>query len=538
MRIDKVYIEQFKNLNQFNIDLDETKMQTVLLGENAAGKSNFLEALVIIFRDLEKGATSYFNYEIIYQCKNKYLKAVGGPSVKGGFNIYQGFNNKEDKIEYSEKPISKAIFSNDKFEYLPRYVFAYYSGVSNRLIEHFDYHQKKFASDLLKGVDRPLRPLFYAQLIHSHFVLLAFYSFTKPEINIFLEEYLDIIGLESILFVFKKPSWKRNNDVWDFWGADGVVREFLDELFEASMAPITFSENVRIDFRRTQKEDHLYLYISNQEKLQKLAEKYNDNAEFFKRLESTYISELIKEVRVKVKKKHVNGDITFKELSEGEQQLLTVLGLLRFTKEEESLILLDEPDTHLNPLWKWKYMNLLEDIVREAKPVNEETSQIIMTTHDPLVIGGLTKEEIRIFYTEKGKDQEGKDIMFVKTMPPDFDPKGLGVAGILTSEFFKLPSTLDEKTLEVLNRRNKLISKQDKNELTDTEKSELNQIFQYLNSLGINTTDRDPLYQKFIVAISNLDEFKKEDYTPDDLKKQNEIAIQILEELLNEEKGK
>jgi predicted ATPase len=362
---------------------------------------------------------------------------------------------------------------------------------------------------------------------------MAFYAFVKPSVNKFLEEYLDIIGLESILFVIKKPNWARNNDVHDFWGAEGVVREFLDDLYDAAMAPIVTTENIRIDFRKNQREEHFFLFISNQEKLGRIAAKYGNNAEFFKRLESTYISDVILEVRVKVKKRHVNGDITFKELSEGEQQLLTVLGLLRFTKEEESLILLDEPDTHLNPLWKWKYMNLLEEVVQ--KP---ETSQIIMTTHDPLVIGGLTKEEIRIFYTEKAKDEDDKEIMLVKTMVPDFDPKGLGVAGILTSEFFKLPSTLDERTLEVLDRRNELISKQDKKELTDAEMSELNQIFQYLNSLGINTTDRDPLYQKFIVAISQRDEFKKEDYSPQDLKKQNDIALQILEELLNEEKGK
>src|SRR5690606_13448749 len=132
-------------------------------------------------------------------------------------------------------------------------------------------------------------------------------------------------------------------------------------------------------------QEHLYLYISNQEKLQKIAKKYGNNAVFFKSLESTYISDLIQEVRVKVKKKNVNGEVTFKELSEGEQQLLTVLGLLRFTKEEESLILLDEPDTHLNPIWKSKYMNLLYEIVRESKPKEKETSQILMTTHDPLV---------------------------------------------------------------------------------------------------------------------------------------------------------
>ncbi|GAB3224212.1 AAA family ATPase [Spirosoma arcticum] len=48
MRIDKVYIEDFKNLQKFCIDLDRNQMNTVLLGENATGKSNFIEAIVLI----------------------------------------------------------------------------------------------------------------------------------------------------------------------------------------------------------------------------------------------------------------------------------------------------------------------------------------------------------------------------------------------------------------------------------------------------------------------------------------------------------
>ena len=67
---------------------------------------------------------------------------------------------------------------------------------------------------------------------------------------------------------------------------------------------------------------------------------------------------------------------------------------------------------------------------------------------------------------------------------------------------------------------------------------ELNEIFQNLNSLGINTTDRDPLYQKFIVAISERDEFKKENYTAEDLKEQNDIALETLNELLKEQDEK
>ena len=534
MRIDKVYIEKFKNLHQFSIDLDETKMQTVLLGENAAGKSNFLEALVIIFRDLDIEVQTSFNYTIEYKCKGNLIKVNGGPGVKNIYGLFIG-EKKGDKIVYSTI-VSKGEVKKNKEKYLPRYVFAYYSGVSNRLIEHFDFHQKKFARDLLKGVDRPMRPLFYAQLIHSHFVLMAFYSFTKPEINKFLKEYLNIIGLESILFVFKKPSWSRNNDVLDFWGADGVVREFLDDLYDASMAPITVSETVRVDFRRNQKEEHLYLYISNQEKLQRLAEKYGDNAEFFKRLESTYISELIMEVRVKVKKRHVNGDITFKELSEGEQQLLTVLGLLRFTKEEESLILLDEPDTHLNPLWKWEYMKLLHEIVRDSKPEEKETSHIIMTTHDPLVIGGLTKEEIRIFYNEKTIDENKQEALLVKIKAPDFDPKGLGVAGILTSELFRLPSTLDVETLKIITERNKLLVKKDDGKLTEKEKIRLSAIFSELSSLGINHVDRDPMFEKFLVAFAKKEKTIGKHLTIEELKESEKIAKSILKNLLTNKK--
>ena len=91
-----------------------------------------------------------------------------------------------------------------------------------------------------------------------------------------------------------------------------------------------------------------YLFLKDQNALMQLAEHYGNNVEFFKFLESTYLSDLIKEIRIKVRK--TDGTvITFNELSEGEQQLLTVLGLLKFTKSKESIFFLDEPDTHLNP---------------------------------------------------------------------------------------------------------------------------------------------------------------------------------------------
>lgn len=531
MRIDKIYIEEFKNLREFTINLNGKQMSTVLLGQNAAGKSNLLEAIVIIFRDLDLEEHTNFNYSIEYECKGNLLKVDGGPDVKGKFVFYKG-EIKDNIISYSTL-VSKAVVKRDKSQYLPKYVFSYYSGISNRLLEHFDRHQTRFYKALLDGVDAPPRPLFYARQIHSYFVLMAFYAFSDKKISKFLEDFLGIIGLESVLFVLKEPIWAKNKpeaEPLNFWTSKGVVRKFLDELWNASMAPIVQEDNVREDFRRSPVQEQLYLFISNQNKLIEIAKKYGTNTEFFKSLESTYISDLIQEVRVKVKKVNVNGEITFKELSEGEQQLLTVLGLLRFTKEDESLILLDEPDTHLNPLWKWKYMNLLEEYSGK-----DETSQILMTTHDPLVIGGLTKEEIRIFQSKKAFDKDGKEYQQIETFEPDFDPKGLGVAGILTSEFFNLPSTLDEKTQNELNKYRSLEAKERKGHLSSDEKTFLVKYAEYFDSLGFNKYARDPLYSKFIEKVANLSEFSSIPKNVEEQKKQDDLTISILEDLLKED---
>lgn len=69
MRIDKLKINDFKNLKDFQIDIDESQLTSVFIGRNGAGKSNLLEAIVIIFRDLDLGVfTKDFSYEILYRC--------------------------------------------------------------------------------------------------------------------------------------------------------------------------------------------------------------------------------------------------------------------------------------------------------------------------------------------------------------------------------------------------------------------------------------------------------------------------------------
>lgn len=511
MRVDKLQIDNFKNLKNFQIDIDETQLTTVFIGCNGAGKSNLIEALVIIFRDLDLDViTADFSYSITYRCS--------------GHVITVDSSKQERRRNFSVDGItmSKNAFYKERENFLPAHVFAYYSGSNNRLEKHFSKHRSKFNTALLNGKDEVIRPLFYARLFHSNFVLLALFSFFEETNSQFLKEYLDVDSVESILFVLKKAEWVKEKSgfkypKYELWGARGVVREILNDLYNLSLAPIKEIASFEGEFKPVKKEV-TYLYLKDQKKLMEFAVKYKNNVEFFKYLESMYLSDLIEEIRIKVKKSD-GTIITFNELSEGEQQLLTVLGLLKFTQSKESLFLLDEPDTHLNPAWKFNYLKLIKEVVGPS-----ENSQVILSTHDPIVIGGLKKEAVTIF------DRYNNQII-VKT--PEIDPKGMGVAGLLTSDLFGLPSTLDPDTQRDLDRKRQLLYKADR---TVDEQNELRRLECELANLGFTRTTRDPLYDKFIERLFARPEFQSKPITDDERKQMTALTDDILAEILEDER--
>ncbi len=185
---------------------------------------------------------------------------------------------------------------------------------------------------------------------------------------------------------------------------------------------------------------------------------------------------------------------------------------------------MDEPDTHLNPIWKWQYLEFLDNVVKRP-----ETTQIIINTHDPLVIGSLKKEEVRIFRRDT---VSGKTIVEA----PEFDPRGLGVDGILTSDLFGLSSTLDENTQAKLELRNKLLVKQQTEEFTLEDMEQLQSLHSELEKLGFSNTFRDPIYQKFIIAYKKVfSENHKKSYSREELDYQNQVALEILAEIMKEE---
>lgn len=532
---------QFKNLKDVCIDFDEHQSITVVIGWNGTGKSNVLEALAIIFRDLiRKEKMPAFAFELKYEIgsgiNKKYVTIQADPDLEKEQYIFsyiplqtvleplspnqspinlvelkqpdlfseKVIPNADNQNEPSEVPkpinVSFAKFTAENSEFLPKFVFSYYSGLSTRMQDIFTPYIEQYDKKLRSGKTSEevgFKRMFYALPIHSQFVLLAFLFKQDETIKSFLENQLGIdaeSGIESILFELRQPSWTNKNEDGDprLWDAKGVVKEFLSELYDISLAPIKITKSSKSSLWNKKTREYQYIFLKDMPSFQKLME-HKEPRILFRDLESTYVSELIEAVHIRVKLKKNNGTVTFKELSEGEQQLLTVLGLLRFTNEEESLYLLDEPDTHLNPKWSVEYLNYLKDFMKSEVNGLRTNSHIVLTTHNPIAIAELKKEQIQILHRDEDKQ--------IYATEPDLDPKGMGYAGIITSDMFGLGSSLDNETNAKLLELNFLSSKENQ---TQEDKLKIQKLRDDIANLDFNFHANDKLFQEYMRARFDL----------------------------------
>lgn len=526
MRIDFIHIKtRFKNLEDFKIDIDQSSMKTVLLGLNATGKSNFLESLLIIFGTLElehkDKSDLTFSYFIKYQCYGKDIEIdYNHKTDEYKFSI---FNKNGDEERYIIEHKNRRRFFNKKREYLPKHVFIYYSGISNRLGKYYDkyikdYYKKIIDKDAKYEEFNEIQPIFLVQNIHGSLALLSFFlkSEEDKETIEFLNKELNIYDIVSTLFIIKNPDWSKTKKEDDFlWGATGLVRRFLSDLFMFSFAPIYEKSRRMISYNKEETNELLYLFIKDRKTFDDFISLKNfSRNQLFNALISPDLSNMLSGIKIKVKKEDVNGELSMSEFSEGEQQLLTVLGLLKFTKDEESLILLDEPDTHLNPQWKWKYLDFLEKVVD-----NPETTQIIFCTHDPLVIGSLDKKQVVIFKKEQG---------ITVAVNPKISPKEMSVDKILTSELFGIPSIMSKELEDKLNAKRFLQSKIINDTISFDEKLKFNELESYLENIKFYENFIDSRFQQFVELTSEHEEYKNRDYSDEEKAKLDQIAREVL----------
>lgn len=520
MRLERVYIDGFKNLRELETSFDTQRLATVVIGQNGAGKSNLIEAItdVLRFVDLNRGQPR-FRYELDYR--------IGAHSVR--------LSNRSGKpsIFVGGQPIARPDFERLKSEYFPDLVFGYYSGGGRRLEKLFDSHQRRYYDRIKRNDDeadcrvaREERRLFYCRPIHGIFALVAFFCFPEDSVSELLKDKLGITGFHSALAHFREPWFAKGGKstklatAVDLWGAKGPAGACARLLRDCAFHPLTLDGNAIDDYRDKQEsEAQLAAFLRNATALQRFAAAYADDRDLFAALESVDISDLFRDLHVWVTRTNdATGDIGFADLSDGERQLLMALGLIRVSRGKRALFLLDEPDTHLNPHWQYSYLDLIRSWTGIA--ADTENCHIIMTSHNPLTISALRKEEVRVMFTEVS----GK----VSVSPPYTDPRGMGFTATLT-EIFGLPSSLDLETQRMVDDRNTLARL---DERTAQQDKALLSINEKLDRLGFMFEDREPLYQEFLRAWHDVRYADRPPMSPQQLEARHRVMQDLIKGLL------
>jgi predicted ATPase len=537
MRIDWLKIPSDRNIKNLEIDFDETVPIAVLLGRNGSGKSNLIENIVEIFIALEDALpVKRFAYEMQYFCHGHQILVDADPS------------RQKARIKFSVDGVSitQAAFKRGIREYLPKYVFSYYSGWNNRLEKLFTAPTRKYYQENLDNKDKEaVRRFFFCRKDYANLALLALFFEDHELARYIRKELLGIESFESALFVLKAPYWSKTsthsrldgNDF--FWGARGNFSGFMERLRAASLAPIRNLESTESDVRgRNQSSERLYLYLKDRQSLDNIRLPYETPKLLFNHLESMYLSDLIDEIRV-VGRREDGTLVRFDQLSEGEQQLVAVFGLLLFTQSDESLYLLDEPDSHLNPRWTYEYREMLRkalfpsvadenhvSTVRAANPIDTSApprevgnSQVLIATHNPLMISAHPRNHVRIL--ERASNG-------TTAKPPEDEPPGMSIDRLLTSDVFGLQSAMPESVLNRLSRREELAALLVR---TREQDEELTKLSRQLEDVGLMRTYRLPEEKQFIEAMRRRELRSTIGMTEAEIVERNARADALLDEI-------
>ena len=239
-----------------------------LIGQNGTGKSNLIEALITIFRNIDLDLESEtldkqpLDYTLEYEIRGRVVKLQADTAKQKRPYVWVD----------GEKQSQGYLLKNR--ELLPSHLFAYYSGRNERIETLFQEHQRRFnrrqevvvteklsgealaslyrnsdfdaeAAEKLRrdieGRDRQfgddrLRRLFYCRGGHSQLVLLACLLSDDPIFQKVLKN-LHIESLESALFVLKEPHRLRTkrregkfeeNECWRRLNIDPLCRLNID----------------------------------------------------------------------------------------------------------------------------------------------------------------------------------------------------------------------------------------------------------------------------------------------------------------------
>lgn len=360
MQFKKIWIKDYKNLKDFSLDFEEGNNLSILIGNNGSGKSNVLEAISGIFTEWYGKSSSIFNTD---------------------YRIEYNYDGKEVVLEKTGKKklyrVDGVLFEDSKANpYLPSNVIALYSGEDLRLWDNFyfpkydsylkDVYQKGYAGKI---------GMYYVNKYLWNIALLILLTFSESFSNIkdFLQDELGIqddtqIRHIRITFDYKDYDKNKNNLLKNFINTINPKQDKGKEYTLQEWRNAISSSVVDFDA---------------------------DPVEIFNFLMQAFMPKAFKIIE-KIHITFTNG-ITLESLSEGEKKLILIKAVLEFVADENSILLLDEPDANIHEARKSKLYNLLK---------NTPNRDVVMTTHSPIIAKIASEYELIYLVSKNGNVSE------------------------------------------------------------------------------------------------------------------------------------
>lgn len=485
MKLRRLQVGGYKNVRSCDIEFSESPLIHTVIGSNGSGKSNLIEAIIQILIGCYFKKAPPFNFRLDFEAQNRAVV------------LQREGRRTSVTVDGDRMPIDhfgSRLRDGPAQVFYPELAFVYYSGECQRvqkLVTRYRRHFQLLARN--PEADR-FRPLFVqSSNEQSQVILLALFAHQRSQLiqHLKLEEIVDV-GIELL----SPDGFDPNQHEPTLWNTSGRIRRIVAALNETSshqtsskieIPPALIPEDSLAPRQRdSYREQRVYYFVPGRTsgivQLARRLEADRDNV--YLALEDLRLRGVLRRVFYSLRGAQSASLFPFDQLSEGEKQLLAVVGAITLTNQRDNLCLLDEPDTHLNPHWIWDYPSMLtEAFDAEQQP----RSTVLMTTHNPVMISGMVREQVLLAHPAT-PDRP----LFTR---PRRNPRGQGVANILcSSEFFGLPSSLDKETQKLLDKRLNISMKP---ELTPLDKSRLKALNEQLEILP-GVSERDPKYVEFL----------------------------------------
>ena len=490
MQISRLKVTEYKNVT-VDITLN-ANLVTLLVGQNGMGKSNLIEILLLIFDELNQMAAGrrprpdemiLTDYILEYECRGHQYKAI---KDKGSLTLWEPDTLFGDGFE--------AMMSKIPFEALPSQIIGYYSGENKRVRTLVAKHIKREESSkrrrYSKGDFEEFEPkkLFFAENRHSMLVLTTLLLYREhpvygKQIRKVLQDVVHIGEWDRIQVRFRNPSFakmgqlqKQRHTLTDyyelllqgeipddanvFWGIRGEVDRLLSLVLNDAIV-----HQRKFSIKKAERGSREFLEFetipADNDFREQLFDEFPTPMDFLNTLEECCVLNMVDKLDVVLRKSGESTYYPYLQLSEGEQQYLTVMGLiaLSHSKNDETLFLLDEPDTHINPQWQRNYIKHILDL-SATKDEKKSKKAFFISTHSPLLVQANSSNDKDVNLLLFKRDENGK----VQIDTEEDVVENWRIDQVLMSKYFDLPSSRPASLDAFMERRKAVIDGDVKND--------------------------------------------------------------------------